>query len=85
MKQRDKDDIEIRLSVLRSNAEELHALLLDEYPELAGKFERIGRFAGKLHTCLRVHGQLPDTPPEAPVISIAKGIAALQKRLPKKV
>ena len=85
MRSRDKDEIESKLSIMRSMAEELHALLLDENPETAVKLEKIGRYCGKLATCLRVHGQLPDEAPPPPIVSLAKGIHQLQKRLPRKV
>lgn len=85
MRQRDKEEIEIKLAVIRSNAEELHAMLFEENPATAEKFHKIGAYCGKLATCLRVHGQLPEEPPPPPIISIAKGIHQLQKRLPKKV
>lgn len=85
MHPRDKSEVESKLSVMRNLAEELHAHLLDEYPETAVKLEKIGRYCGKLATCLRVHGQLPEEAPPPPIVSLAKGIHQLQKRLPRKV
>ncbi len=72
MTKRELQDIETSLSVIRTTAEDLHALLLDEYPQTALKMRKISLYVGKLATCIRVHGQLPIEPGTPGIVRAAK-------------
>lgn len=81
MKARERLEIELKLSVLRSEAEELHALLFDGYPAQARRFQKIAQYAGELHTCLRVHQTLPDVKKTPPLIEAAKVATRLSREV----
>ena len=72
LSKRELDEIALNLSTMRTVAEDLHVLLFDAYPRTAEKMQKIGRYVGKLATCIRVHGQLPIEPDQPSLITAAK-------------
>ncbi len=76
-------NIQIACDVVRSQCEELHALLLDKHPESAEKFERIAKYSGKISTCIRVHGQVPTERPKAAIVNVAKNVVEITRAVKK--
>lgn len=72
LSKREHDEISANLGAIRNMAEELHVLLFDSYPRTAEKMQKIGRYVGKLATCIRVHGQLPLEPDQPSLVTAAK-------------
>jgi hypothetical protein len=84
-------EVQYKLEEMRKLAEEIEALVYTSNPDTATKMRKIGAYAGRLATCLRLHGQIPAERKAPPLIEAAKNVHQLHRsfkslaaQLPKK-
>jgi hypothetical protein len=85
MNRREQIDLEAKLSVLASEAEEVAAMLHTSNPSTASKFRKIGSYARNIATCVRLHGQVPQEKAPPPVVALASKVHKLTQLFPDAV